>query len=53
MTPAFYEDLKGEMTLEEWDVASKTVGDTAKPPVVNAQPFPKSTDDSGTIGYGP
>ncbi|KZV62071.1 DUF455-domain-containing protein [Peniophora sp. CONT] len=50
MTPAFYEELRGEMTLEEWDVASKTVGATAE------QALARGVDQGakgskGTIGY--
>ena len=48
MVPAFYEDLKGEMTLEEWNVASKTVGAIAEIAKVQAHDPPEKR---GTIGY--
>lgn len=50
MTPAFYEDLKGEMSLDEWNAASKTVGGATGPPNEAAIQADKNSS-KGTIGY--
>lgn len=50
MTPAFYEELRGEMTLEEWDVASKTVG-AATEQALAREVNQEANGSKGTIGY--
>lgn len=51
MTPAFYEDLRGEMTLEEWNVVSKTAGAASEPQALG-EVGQVAKSSKGAIGYG-